>query len=71
MAQARALHEPKDSGDTEPHPSVTQPPSNRRWPTDLQGSFSTSPACGKVGKVLSTLYKREKQFSHKVLSANQ
>lgn len=71
MAWARALHEPKDTGDTEAHPSVTQPPSNRRWPADLQGSFSDHPSLWQGREGPEPIVQREKQFPHKMLPANQ
>lgn len=65
MAQARALHELKDTGDTEPHCSVTQPPSNR-WPTDLQCSFSDMPSLWQGREDPEPTVQREQQFPHTV-----
>lgn len=62
MAWAQVLYEPKGSGDTAAHPSVTQPPSNRRWPTELQGPFSDQTSLWQGREVLSPLYKESCKF---------
>lgn len=63
MAQAHALHEPEDTGGTEAHPSVTQPPSlTGGGPQTCRAHFQTIPASGKVGKVLSPLYQGNSNF---------